>query len=41
MPDTRVRPPAGPSVNLVPGIHVLLGRAKGVDSRDKPGHDDG
>jgi len=22
MPGTRVRPPAGPSVNLVPGIHV-------------------
>jgi hypothetical protein len=24
MPGTRVRPPAGPSVNLVPGIHALL-----------------
>jgi hypothetical protein len=25
---------------LVPGIHVFL-RAKDVDGRDKPGHDDG
>jgi hypothetical protein len=24
---------------LVPGIHVLLGTKKGVDGRDKPGHD--
>ena len=23
MPRTRVRPPAGPSTGLVPGIHVL------------------
>jgi hypothetical protein len=27
---------------LVPGIHVLIvGRAKDVDGRDKPGHDVG
>src|SRR5471032_2463895 len=25
---------------LVPGIHVLPGRNKGVDGRDKPGHDE-
>jgi hypothetical protein len=25
---------------LVPGIHVLLHRAKDVDGRDEPGHDD-
>jgi hypothetical protein len=24
---------------LVPGIHVLEGGGKGVDGRDKPGHD--
>jgi hypothetical protein len=24
MPGTRVRPSAGPSVNLVPGIHAFL-----------------
>jgi hypothetical protein len=24
---------------LVPGIHVLLGKKKDVDGRDKPGHD--
>jgi len=24
---------------LVPGIHVLLCGGKGVDGRDKPGHD--
>jgi hypothetical protein len=24
---------------LVPGIHVLLLSKKGVDGRDKPGHD--
>ncbi len=23
MPGTRVRPPVGPSINLVPGIHVF------------------
>jgi hypothetical protein len=26
---------------LVPGIHALLCGGKGVDGRDKPGHDDG
>ncbi len=25
---------------LVPGIHVLVARAKVVDGRDKPGHDE-
>ncbi|MFK4491118.1 hypothetical protein ABIA45_006196 [Bradyrhizobium sp. USDA 336] len=25
---------------LVPGIHVLCAVWKGVDGRDKPGHDD-
>ncbi|MEY9364097.1 hypothetical protein ABH994_006818 [Bradyrhizobium yuanmingense] len=25
---------------LVPGIHVLCAAWKGVDGRDKPGHDD-
>ncbi|MFK4510385.1 hypothetical protein ABIF81_005563 [Bradyrhizobium daqingense] len=25
---------------LVPGIHVLGAAVKGVDGRDKPGHDD-
>jgi len=25
---------------LVPGIHVLLSEKKGVDGRDKPGHDE-
>jgi len=25
---------------LVAGIHVFLGREKGVDGRVKPGHDD-
>jgi hypothetical protein len=25
---------------LVPGIHALLGAKKGVDGRDKPGHDE-
>src|SRR5438067_1840227 len=25
---------------LVPGIHVFLRERKGVDGRDKPGHDD-
>ncbi len=25
---------------LVPAIHVLLCRAKDVDARDKPGHDE-
>ena len=25
---------------LVAGIHVLLSVSKGVDGRDKPGHDD-
>ena len=25
---------------LVPGIHVLLSFCKGVDGRDKPGHDE-
>ncbi len=40
MPGTRVRPLAGPSVNLVPGIHVLsLLMNKDVDARDEPGHD--
>ncbi len=40
MPGTRVRPLAGPSVNLVPGIHVLTrSELKDVDGRDKPGHD--
>ena len=40
MPGTRVRPPAGPSVNLVPGIHVLKrSEAEDVDGRDEPGHD--
>ncbi|MFK4486494.1 hypothetical protein ABIA45_001572 [Bradyrhizobium sp. USDA 336] len=24
---------------LVPGIHVLRARGRGVDGRDKPGHD--
>jgi len=24
---------------LVPGIHVFTGEKKGVDGRDKPGHD--
>jgi hypothetical protein len=38
MPGTRVRPSAGPSVNLVPGIHVFATK-QGVDGRDKPGHD--
>src|SRR6266851_2027386 len=28
MPGTRVRPPAGPSVNLVPGIHVFRAATK-------------
>jgi hypothetical protein len=26
---------------LVPGIHALLCGGKGVDGRDKPGHDNG
>jgi hypothetical protein len=26
---------------LVPGIHVLRGVRRGVDGRDKPGHDGG
>jgi hypothetical protein len=26
---------------LVPGIHVLRATDKGVDGRDKPGHDGG
>jgi hypothetical protein len=26
---------------VMPGIHALLCRTKGVDGRDKPGHDDG
>ena len=40
MPGTLVRPSAGPSTSLVPGIH-LLGRfsKQDVDARDKPGHD--
>ncbi len=40
MAGTRVRPPAGPSVNLVPAIHVFPATETGVDARDKPGHDD-
>jgi hypothetical protein len=24
---------------FMPGIHALIGRNKGVDGRDKPGHD--
>jgi hypothetical protein len=40
MPGTRVRPLAGPSINLVPGIHVFGRAKKVVDGRDKPGHDD-
>ena len=40
MPGTRVRPSAGPSINLVPGIHVFSSAGiKDVDGRDKPGHD--
>jgi hypothetical protein len=39
MPGTRVRPSAGPSVNLVPGIHDFTVATEGVDGRDKPGHD--
>jgi hypothetical protein len=40
MPGTRVRPLAGPSVNLVPGIRVFVtAEEKDVDGRDKPGHD--
>ncbi len=36
MPGTRVPPLAGPSVNLVPGIHVYTtSNKKGVDGRDK------
>jgi hypothetical protein len=35
MPGTRVRPLAGPSVNLVPGIHVLsASENQDVDGRD-------
>src|SRR5258708_4942638 len=34
MPGTRVRPLAGPSVNLVPGIHALVAsHVEDVDSR--------
>jgi hypothetical protein len=45
MPGTRVGPSAGPGVNLVAGIHVLLSKTpcKDVDGRDKPdkpGHDE-
>src|SRR5437868_5780997 len=39
MPGTRVRPRAGPSTSLVPGIHVCREASKAVDGRDKPGHD--
>jgi hypothetical protein len=39
MPGTRVRPLAGPSVNLVPGIHVFHLETKDVDGRNKSGHD--
>jgi hypothetical protein len=45
MPGTRVRPSAGPGVNLVPGIHVFLPFAAqsktwmAGTSQDKPGHD--
>jgi hypothetical protein len=39
MPGTRVRPKAGPSTCLVPGIHALTTLQQGVDGRDKPGHD--
>src|SRR4051794_24479334 len=34
-----LRPPTQ-QPGLVPGIHVLARRAKSVDGRDKPGHDD-
>jgi hypothetical protein len=40
MPGTRVRPLAGPSVNLVPGVHVLLASGKVVDGWNKSGHDE-
>jgi transcriptional repressor NrdR len=39
MPGTRVRPSAGPSTSLVPGIHAFLRRKQDVDGRDEPGHD--
>ena len=42
MPGTRVRPPAGPSVTLVPGIHVFLyfrEASRSWMAGDKPGRD--
>jgi hypothetical protein len=40
MHGTRVRPSAGPSTSLVPGIHALLCIDQQVlDGRDEPGHD--
>jgi len=40
MPGTRVWPSASPSVNLVPGIHILEPiTVKDVEGRSKPGYD--
>jgi hypothetical protein len=39
MPGTRVRPMAGPGINLVPGTYVFRATKQGVGGRDKPGHD--
>jgi hypothetical protein len=39
MPGTRVRPAAGPGMNLVPGIRDF-DMKEDVDGRDKLGHDE-
>jgi hypothetical protein len=40
MPGTRVRPLAGPSTSLVPGLPLRRAlRAPYRNGRDKPGHD--